>query len=379
MEKISALYSQYVIDGIPQDLSPGEMLNECLVSKNWREPVQTAETLLDETTDPQPRSDSFDSWKIRDYLALTAHAPERELPVHFSAPYTKILLERALLDALWQEGHFRLGDLSVKADWTWNMEQIGNIAAFYASAQAASEYLGSLSLKLSAYHFEEGEECRLALSTSIFGDEYEEEDFPVEMPYRTVHPTFLPVRKHSFALVDDPDSWLVYIPVDNGEFRLGGSLLSDLLKQGNDVAPDPTDPDYFIDCYEVLREMVEDNVVIAGATVSDGGLLTTLKKMAMAAGDKVGARINLSELMAANREQDIVRILFAEVPGVIIQIRDEDYDYLDAEFTLQDVIFYPLGHPVHGKGEIKVDASGKTGIQSILESIIRSQSSEGED
>ena len=379
MEKISALYSQYVIDGIPQDLSPGEMLDECLVSKNWREPVQTAETLLDETTDPQPRSDSFDSWKIRDYLALTAHAPERELPVHFSAPYTKILLERALLDALWQEGHFRLGDLSVKADWTWNMEQIGNIAAFYASAQAASEYLGSLSLKLSAYHFEEGEECRLALSTSIFGDEYEEEDFPVEMPYRTVHPTFLPVRKHSFALVDDPDSWLVYIPVDNGEFRLGGSLLSDLLKQGNDVAPDPTDPDYFIDCYEVLREMVEDNVVIAGATVSDGGLLTTLKKMAVAAGDKVGARINLSELMAANREQDIVRILFAEVPGVIIQIRDEDYDYLDAEFTLQDVIFYPLGHPVHGKGEIKVDASGKTGIQSILESIIRSQSSEGED
>ena len=379
MEKISALYSQYVIDGIPQDLSPGEMLDECLVSKNWREPVQTAETLLDETTDPQPRSDSFDSWKIRDYLALTAHAPERELPVHFSAPYTKILLERALLDALWQEGHFRLGDLSVKADWTWNMEQIGNIAAFYASAQAASEYLGSLSLKLSAYHFEEGEECRLALSTSVFGDEYEEEDFPVEMPYRTVHPTFLPVRKHSFALVDDPDSWLVYIPVDNGEFRLGGSLLSDLLKQGNDVAPDPTDPDYFIDCYEVLREMVEDNVVIAGATVSDGGLLTTLKKMAVAAGDKVGARINLSELMAANREQDIVRILFAEVPGVIIQIRDEDYDYLDAEFTLQDVIFYPLGHPVHGKGEIKVDASGKTGIQSILESIIRSQSSEGED
>ena len=145
------------------------------------------------------------------------------------------------------------------------------------------------------------------------------------------------------------------------------------------MAPDPTDPDYFIDCYEVLREMVEDNVVIAGATVSDGGLLTTLKKMAVAAGDKVGARINLSELMAANREQDIVRILFAEVPGVIIQIRDEDYDYLDAEFTLQDVIFYPLGHPVHGKGEIKVDASGKTGIQSILESIIRSQSSEGED
>ena len=379
MEKISALYAQYVIDGIPQELSPGEMLDDCLVSKDWRETPPPAETLLDETTDPQPRNDSFDSWKIRDYLSLTESAPARELPVLFSAPYPKILIERALIDAIWQEGHFRLGDLTLKADWVWDLERIGNTAAFYASAQAASEYLGNLSLKLSSYGFSLGETCSLHLSTTVFGNEYEDEEFQLEMPYRTAHPTFLPVRKHSSAFVDDPDSWLIFVPMDNCEFRLGGSLLSDCLQQGNDVAPDPSDPDYFIDCYEVLREMVEDNVVIAGATVGDGGLLTTLKKMAAATGGKVGARIDLSDLMAASRERDIVRILFAEVPGVIIQIRDEDYDYLDAEFMLQDVVFYPLGHPVHGKGEIKVDASGRSGIQNILESIIRSQSSEGED
>jgi len=379
MEKISALYAQYVIDGIPQDLTPGEMLDECLVQKNWRETAPGAETLLDETTDPQPRPDGFDSWKIRDYLALTSQAAPRHLPLLFAGPYTKILIERALIDALWQEGHFRLGDLILKADWTWETERIGNMAAFYASAQAASEYLSNLSLKLSSYTFSQGTDCALRLSTSVFGEEYEDEDFPVEMPYRTRHPAILPVSRHPSAIVDDPDSWLVYIPMDNCEYRLGGSLLSDLLEQGNDVAPDPADPDYFIDCYEVLREMVEDNVVIAGATVGEGGLLTTLKRMATAAGDKVGARISLAELMTASREQDIVRLLFAEVPGAIIQIRDEDYDYLDAEFTLQDVVFYPLGHPVHGRGEIKVDASGKSGIQSILESIIRSQSSEGED
>ena len=351
MEKISALYAPYVIDGIPQELTPGEMLDECLIRKDWRETPATAETILDETTDPQPRSDSFDSWKIRDYLTLTEQAPRREIPLLFSGPYTKILIERALIDALWQEGHFRLGDLILKADWTWETGQIGNMAAFYASAQAASEYLGNLSLKLSSYGFSAGPACSLQLSTSVFGEEYEEEDFPVEMPYRTLHPAILPVTRHPSAIVDDPDSWLIYVPMDNCEYRLGGSLLSELLQQGNDVAPDPSDPDYFIDCYEVLREMVEDNVIIAGSTVGDGGLLTTLK----------------------------VRLLFAEVPGAIIQIRDEDYDYLDAEFTLQDVVFYPLGHPVHGRPEIKVDASGKSGIQSILESIIRSQSSEGED
>lgn len=379
MEKITALYSQYVIDGISQDLSPGEMLDECLVSKDWRDSPVVSEILLDETTDPKPRSDSFDSWRIRDYLSLTETAPKRSLPVLFAAPYTKILIERALIDALWQDGHFRLGDLTLKADWTWDMDRIGNTAAFYASAQAASDHLASLSLKLSSYNFTPGDSCNLKLSTAIFGEEYEDDDFPVEVPYRTVHPALLPVKRHPAAIVDDPDSWLIYVPMDTCEFRLGGSLLSELLQQGNDVAPDPSDPDYFIDCFEVLREMVEDNVIIAGSTVGEGGLLTTLKQMSSAAGGKVGARISLAELMTANREQDIVRILFAEVPGAIIQIRDDDYDYLDAEFMLQDVVFYPLGHPVHGREGIKVDASGKSGIQSILESIIRSQSSEGED
>ena len=100
MEKISALYAKYVIDGIPQELSPGEMLDECLASKDWRDTPVSAETILDETVDPQPRSDSFDSWRIRDYLVLTERAPERELPVLFAAPYTKILIERALIDAI---------------------------------------------------------------------------------------------------------------------------------------------------------------------------------------------------------------------------------------------------------------------------------------
>ena len=379
MEKMSALYSRYVIDGVPQELSPGEMLDECLAVRDWRDTPAPAGTLLDETVDPQPRSDSFDSWKVRDYLALTERAGERGLPVLFAAPYTKIFLERALIDALWQDGHFRLGDLIVRAEWTWDMQQIGFAAAFYASAQALSEYLSSLSLKLSAYGWAPGNPCALRLSTSVFGDEYDEEEFPVELPFRTAHPALLPVRRPTLAFVDDPDSWIIYVPMEGCEYRLGGSLLSELLQQGGDVAPDPSDPDYFIDCYEVLREMVEDNVIIAGATVGDGGLLTALRRMAAATGERVGARINLSELMSATRESDIVRLLFAEVPGVVVQIRDEDYDYLDAEFMLQDVVFYPLGHPVHGKGEIKVDASGKSGIQSILESIIRSQSSEGED
>ena len=44
--------------------------------------------------------------------------------------------------------------------------------------------------------------------------------------------------------------------------------------------------------------------------------------------------------------------------GAIIQIKDSDYDYVDAEFLLQDIAYYPIGHPVTGTGEVNVKAGG---------------------
>ena len=67
------------------------------------------------------------------------------------------------------------------------------------------------------------------------------------------------------------------------------------------------------------------------------------------------------------------------MPGVVIQIRDIDFDYIDAELLLQDVAFYPLGHPAANGGAVRVRSSAKTGIQNILESLVQRQGGEGED
>lgn len=75
----------------------------------------------------------------------------------------------------------------------------------------------------------------------------------------------------------------------------------------------------------------------------------------------VGADVNISDLKRAYPSSDVVRILFSEVPGVIFQINDSDYDYLDAELLLQDVMYFPLGHPVRRKGK----------VGAILDSLIR--------
>ena len=82
--------------------------------------------------------------------------------------------------------------------------------------------------------------------------------------------------------------------------------------------------------------------------------------------------------MRASGEKGIVRVLFGEVPGVIIQIRDIDYDYLDAELLLQDVVWYPIGHP-NADGSLEICNNSSSGIAGILQSLMSSQAPEGED
>ena len=175
------------------------------------------------------------------------------------------------------------------------------------------------------------------------------------------------------TLLGDAQSWVVYIPFDTADFRLGGSLLAQELGLGGGPAPQIVDADYFLDCYEVVRELVEDGVVLSGATVGEGGLLKAVRGMV----EETGMTLDLSDVMRSYQEQNPLRILFAELPGVVIQIRDADFDYLDAELLLQDVAFFPLGHPTPGSSDIRVKASAKSGIQTILESLM--QNAEGED
>ena len=91
--------------------------------------------------------------------------------------------------------------------------------------------------------------------------------------------------------------------------------------------------------------------------------------------------LDISGIEQAYIETDSIRILFAEIPGVIIQISDDDYDYMDAQFLLQDIAYYPIGRPVPTSGQphIRLSSSSRTGLSAILAALMDGQSSEGED
>ena len=219
-----------------------------------------------------------------------------------------------------------------------------------------------------------GSTCALDVQVRLLRRDEDDEDLLVRMPDHSRHPVLLGSRQVAASLIPDPQSWIVFIPFDTCAFRLSGSLLSQAYDLSGAAAPDVGDADYFTDCFEVVREMVEDGVVIAGATVREGGMLTALRHMCQ----DCGAGVNIADIMKTYGEGREERVLFAEVPGVLLQIRDIDYDYFDAEMLLQDVAYFPVGHPIPGGG-LRVDNFSRTGIQSILDSLLLNQGSEGED
>ena len=371
--KTDLINSTYIIDGVQMPLTPGRMLRECM-AEPLPEPDTESLTLADEREDLAPDTFTYDESLIERYAQLVDYLEKRELPIPFAGPYSAGKVAQALIDAIWMGGHFRLGDLSLKADWKWNAKEIGLAAAFYASVEETCNYIDALGVKIEKYSLSCGTpSVSFKAATVAVSDEDvpEEESLMQDLPYRTVNPHMSRRRKVSASLVPEAQDWLLFIPFDPCDFRLGGSALSQAIGSTPSTAPDIQDADYFMDCYEVVRELVEDGVVKAGVTVGDGGLMSALRAMT----GTVGADVCIGDICKAYGNEKPVRVLFGEVPGVLIQIADIDYDYVDAELILQDVVYFPIGHPKEGQPGVQI--SEKVEIPQILESLLNTL--EGED
>ena len=389
-EKESALYSHYIIDGMRLDMTPAELLDECMEDDGFN-PGTGFGDIVDESTEPPLSSFSYDTDMEQEYLSRTVAAAHAERPFRLLYPehFTRLQIAKALLGRLWSKGHFKMGNLKLWAQWDWDPSPVGNISAFYRSVESASEYIYGLGVKLEDYLFIEGDsgcnakffawldnEFDRSLSDGQDDGSFSEIDQTAlfkSSPFESRHPWISDERACPSSITSDPESWIIDIPFDTCSYRLGASLLTEVAGHNGGKSPEISDPDYFIDCYEVVRELVEDGFVIAGATVADGGLITAAKDMCAEA----GMNIDIKGIMSSY-QQERHRVLFGEVPGVLLQVSDENYDYVDSQLLLQDIAYYPIGHPSAEPSGLTISETGKNGVADILASLL-GHASEGED
>ncbi len=430
-----ALFSKYVIDGVRQDVTPAEMLDECMLPSDVddEKPVGECAEIWDEAVDLPPENLSYSKEDIPIYIRrvkdLAPASQDREFNLLYPESFARQRVASALIDTLWLDGEFRLGDLRIWAEWCWNSGAVGNMSAFYTSVRSVTDYIYDLGVEIQGYLYDDGDgECVNSYFTTLasFGDaedddaaedvaeiedvpdkDWEEDDAPGEEKLWTVGGSsdinidenrdvwMGDERKCSARLAGGYDaagtfdmetssatsdspangSFLVYVPFDTCSPRLGGSLFAKSLGCNGGAALNIADPDYFIDCYEVVRDLVSDGVVLSSRTVCDGGLAVAAEKLAAASG--LGIRLNVNGICAACGETDIVKVLFAEIPGVLLQIAADDSDYIDSQFLLQDVAYYRVGRPDPSFDGVEV-APENNGIDRVLSALL-DEASEGED
>ncbi len=337
MPQTSFFYSSYVIDGLTMDSTPAHLLGD--------ESAETlSEPVVDESLDPSPGGYVFDIRLIEKYLKKIK-GKDFPLDLPYAQTWARCRMACDIIDTLWLRGHFLFEDIRLTSNLRWEIGKIGQGAALYQACEGIGELASDFDVPIEERLFEVGEPALKFTPIGLDGQRCVSESF-----------------------VSDEDSWIIYLPFDTDDFHMGGSALTAALGLTGGVAPKMDDPDYFMDCYEVLREMAEDSVLLSGCTVGRGGLMAALDSMTSS---RVGAAVDISDLKRAYGSSDIVRILFSEVPGAIIQVTDADFDYIDAEFLLQDVMYFPLGHPVSGKKGVKVSWREGGSINAILDSLVR--------
>ena len=259
------------------------------------------------------------------------HAPQAGL----ASPQAGSVLSvaEALTNIVWAPLTDGLEGISLSANWMWPCRsQKGEDARLYAAVEALSDFCCSLHINVPTgkdslsltQKYPNGEKI-ISPGTVIVSAGGEVEDVK-----KVVSP----------ILVNDKNSSLYYIDFSFDDQRLGGSAFAQTLgKVGSDV-PTVKNPEYFADCFEAVQALIKKGWVMAGHDISAGGLITTLLEMTFANPDG-GIHVNLYDFA----EEDVVKALFAENPGVIIQVSDTHKQALREYLEAEGIGYAKIGYP----------------------------------
>lgn len=268
------------------------------------------------------------------------HAPQAGL----ASPEAGSVLSVAesLTNIVWAPLEDGLDSVSLSANWMWPCRsQEGEDARLYSAVKALSDFCcdikvnvptGKDSLSMSQ-QYPDGTKI-ISPGTVIVSSGGEVSDIR-----KVVSP----------VVVNDANSSIYHIDFSFDEQRLGGSAFAQSLGKVGDDVPTVKNPEYFRDAFNTVQELIKKDLVMAGHDISAGGMITTLLEMCFA-NTKGGMDIDLKEIGG----DDMVKILMAENPGVIVQIADKDAEEFKTIMDNNSISYAMIGKPAVGTRTLKV-------------------------
>ncbi len=247
---------------------------------------------------------------------------------------SKIAIAESLTNLVWAPFQHGIKGVSLSANWMWPCKNAGEDARLYTAVEAVSDFATDLGINIPTgkdslsmtQKYKDGDMV-YSPGTVIISAAAEVSDVK-----KIVEP----------VMVKDTATKLIYIDLSFDSLKLGGSSFAQIVNKLGNEAPTVADTDYFKTGLETIQDLIKEDLILAGHDISAGGMVTALLEMNFA-NKSHGMQIDLSGI----EESDLIKVLFAENPGVIIQVKDADK--VTALLEEKELAYQVIGSPVEAR------------------------------
>ncbi|MBZ0328316.1 MAG: phosphoribosylformylglycinamidine synthase [Altibacter sp.] len=232
----------------------------------------------------------------------------------------------ALTNIVWAPLDNGLKSISLSANWMWPCNNEGEDARLYKAVEAVSDFAIELGINvptgkdsLSMKQKYKNEEV-IAPGTVIISAAGHCND----------------IKKVVEPVLQKKAGSIYYINISQDSFKLGGSSFGQIRNAIGKEVPTVLNAAYVKTVFNTLQGLILKGKIAAGHDVASGGLITTLLEMCFA-DTNVGASLDLSGL----GEEDLVKVLFAENCGVVIQASEDEV--VERSLSEKNIAFVKIG------------------------------------
>jgi phosphoribosylformylglycinamidine synthase len=241
---------------------------------------------------------------------------------------SRLAIAEALTNLIFAPITDGLKGISLSANWMWPAKNKGENDRLYRAVQEVSEFAIALGVNiptgkdsLSMTQKYPGGKVVYSPGTVIISAIGECSD--IQKTVKT-------------ALIPQEGTRVLYLDFSKDAAKLAGSSLYQVLNKVGQTPPTVVDAAYFASAFETVQQLISQGLILAGHDISSGGMLTALLEMCFPS-QSVGLQVDVTQL----EEKDLVKALFSENPGILIQV--EANGAVEKLLTSAQIEFKSLG------------------------------------
>ncbi|MDP4679274.1 MAG: phosphoribosylformylglycinamidine synthase subunit PurQ, partial [Cyclobacteriaceae bacterium] len=240
---------------------------------------------------------------------------------------SKLAITKSLTNLIWAPLTHGLNGVSLSANWMWPTKTNGEKARLYKAVEAISEFAIGLGINIPT-----GKDSMSMSQKYANGQTVDSPGTVIISAMAESSDITKIVSPNAKPLVG---SKILYIPLTDENFVLGGSSFAQSLNAIGNTPPELKEPSAIRSIFTTIQQLIFEEKILSGHDISSGGLITSLLEMNFP-NSKFGMDLDLD----AFENTDLIKLLFSENPALILQV--DDFEVIE-ELKEANIAFSDIG------------------------------------